>query len=139
MIPPAIMPAVNSWPTMTPWAAAWLPTIEPSRMSRIDGRGLARAVRPEQGEHLAPADVEVDAGHRRDVPVALAQIPDHDRRAVVHDPSLGAPGRWRISRVAIPPVRRSVDSYSIRTAQAGRGAGAGAGAGRVRGRSGGCR
>ena len=37
MRPPAIMPAVNSWPTVTPWAAAWLPKIDPSRTSRIDG------------------------------------------------------------------------------------------------------
>ena len=37
MMPPAIMPAVNSWPTVTPWAAAWLPKIDPSRTSRIGG------------------------------------------------------------------------------------------------------
>ena len=37
MRPPAIMPAVNSWPTVTPWAAAWLPKIDPSRTSRIGG------------------------------------------------------------------------------------------------------
>ena len=37
MIPPAIIPAVNSWPTVTPAVAAWLPKIDPSRMSRIDG------------------------------------------------------------------------------------------------------
>src|SRR6202050_4637729 len=38
MIPPAIMPAVKSCPTVTPCAAAWSPKMDPSRTSRIDGR-----------------------------------------------------------------------------------------------------
>src|ERR1700734_537072 len=38
MIPPAIMPAVKSCPTVTPRAAAWPPKMDPSRTSRIDGR-----------------------------------------------------------------------------------------------------
>src|SRR6266516_5458864 len=44
MMPPAIMPAVNSWPTVTPWAAAWLPKIDPSRTSRIGGQAAAQGV-----------------------------------------------------------------------------------------------
>ena len=41
----------------------------------LDGRGLAGAVRAEQGEDLAAGDLEVDAADRGDVPVALAQVP----------------------------------------------------------------
>src|SRR6185437_11214613 len=70
---------------------------------------LARAVGAEQGEHLAAVDLEIDAADSRDVPVALAQVPDHDGGAVVHATSLGSPSRQRISRAAVLAVIRSVD------------------------------
>src|SRR5262249_19440531 len=72
--------------------------------------GLARAVGPEQGEHLAAVDLEIDAADGRDVPVALAQVPDHDSGAVVHATSLVPPARRRISRAAVLAVIRSVDT-----------------------------
>src|SRR4029077_14166660 len=60
------------------------------------------SVGPEQGEHLAPVDLEVDAADGRYVAVALAQVPDHDGGAVVHATSLGASPRERISRATAP-------------------------------------
>jgi hypothetical protein len=42
----------------------------------LDGGGLARAVRPEQGEDLATLDIEVDPAQRCHIAVALAQSPD---------------------------------------------------------------
>jgi len=45
----------------------------------LDGGGLARAVRPEQGEHLAGSDVEIDALQHDAIPVLLAQVADLDR------------------------------------------------------------
>jgi hypothetical protein len=41
-------------------------------------RGLARAVRPEEREHLAPADRQVDAPERLDLAVVLGERPDLD-------------------------------------------------------------
>ncbi len=45
----------------------------------LDRRGLARPVGPEQPEHLAAAHLDVDAAHRLELAVALAQVPDLDR------------------------------------------------------------
>jgi hypothetical protein len=45
----------------------------------LERRRLARAVRPEQPEHLAPGDVEVDVVHREDLRVALSQAADPKR------------------------------------------------------------
>src|SRR6185503_12468790 len=50
----------------------------------LDERRLAGPVRPEDGEHLAAADVEVDAVERlRDAVVGLAQAAHADRRGAV--------------------------------------------------------
>jgi hypothetical protein len=42
------------------------------------GNGLARAVRPQEGEYLARADLQVDTGHRFDAVVGLPQSADLD-------------------------------------------------------------
>ena len=55
----------------------------------LDGRRLAGAVRPEEGEDLAALDLEVDAGDRLDLAVALAQPADGDDR--LHAASVGMP------------------------------------------------
>ena len=67
------------------------PVAVPEALEDLDRRGLARAVRAEQGEHLTLGDIKVDAVDRRDVPVALTQIPDRNGRPVVHGTSLGEP------------------------------------------------
>jgi hypothetical protein len=46
----------------------------PESLKDLHGRGLARAVRAEQSEHLAPADIKVDAAQRVDLAVGLAQV-----------------------------------------------------------------
>src|SRR5450755_103574 len=44
MMPPAIMPATNSWPTVTPGTgAAWLPKMDPSSSSRTAGSAKMKA------------------------------------------------------------------------------------------------
>ena len=45
----------------------------PVALEDLGGRRLAGAVRPEEREHLTPVDVQVDAGHRLDVAVGLAE------------------------------------------------------------------
>src|SRR4051794_8384909 len=45
----------------------------------LDSRGLARAVGPEQPEHLAASHLERQAAHRLDRPVRLAQVAHADR------------------------------------------------------------
>jgi hypothetical protein len=45
----------------------------------LHGRGLPRAVRPEQAEDLAHLHVEVDAAHGLDLAVGLPQAADADR------------------------------------------------------------
>ena len=50
----------------------------------LDRRRLARAVGPEQAEHLAAPDREVDPADRLQIAVALAQAADLDRQLVVH-------------------------------------------------------
>src|SRR5437899_5111569 len=44
----------------------------------LDGGRLARAVRAEQGEHLPPVDVKVDAVDGRDVRIPLHEAADLD-------------------------------------------------------------
>ena len=44
----------------------------------LDRGRLARAVRPEQSEHLSPADLEVEAGHRDRRAVALLEPRNSD-------------------------------------------------------------
>ena len=55
----------------------------------LDRRRLARAVRPEEGEDLAALDLEVDAGDRVELAVALVQTADGDDRR--HAASVGTP------------------------------------------------
>jgi len=86
----------------------------PESLEDLHRGGLARAVRAEQGEDLAAGYLQVDAVDRRDVTVALAQVPDHDGRAVVHDLSLGGPGRAAHQPVCHGGVIRSVDVVSLR-------------------------
>jgi len=52
----------------------------PEPLQDLDGGGLAGAVRPEQRDHLAAADVEVDPGEHVPRPVAHAQATDVDHR-----------------------------------------------------------
>ena len=67
----------------------------------LHGGGLARAVRSEQGEDLAPVDVQVDAFDRLDVPVGLVQALDFDH-PIAHGVRLGSEGRGRQARRAAP-------------------------------------
>jgi hypothetical protein len=59
----------------------------------LDGGGLARAVRPEQGEDLATLDIEVDPAQRCHIAVALAQSSDADcsRCRFRHKASISGP------------------------------------------------
>lgn len=73
----------------------------------------ARASGPQQAEHLAPADPEIDAVHGGHVPVPLAQPPYVHREfvrvrchAVHHCPEPNAQGRPCV----LPYVHRTVDS-----------------------------
>jgi hypothetical protein len=52
-------------------------------------RGLACAVRPEQGEHAAARDPQSDAAQHADAPVGLGQSARLNRQLIVHvsDPS----------------------------------------------------
>ena len=52
---------------------------DPEALQDLDRGGLARAVRPEQADHLAGADVEVDTGEHVVVAVAHPQVADLDR------------------------------------------------------------
>ena len=54
----------------------------PVALEDLDGRGLAGAVGPEQGEQLAAADLERDAGEDLAGAVRLADVADADRDAV---------------------------------------------------------
>ncbi len=52
------------------------------------GRGLARSVRPEQGEHAAALDLQVDAGEHGHGAVGLGQPAGLDGQVVVHQSQL---------------------------------------------------
>ena len=56
-------------------------TVGPAEpLQDLDRGRLSRAIRPEQTEDLALADIEADPAHRLDVAVALPQVRDrHDR------------------------------------------------------------
>src|SRR5690606_9871231 len=85
----------------------------------LDGGGLAGAIRAEQGEGLSAADVEVEAAHGLDLPVALAQPPHLDDSLCGHTPTLaprtplhlsypvGSPSPIRWTRALLLPPSRS--------------------------------
>ena len=50
------------------------------RAEHVDRRRLAGAVGPEEAEHLAHPDLEVDAAHRPDLAIGLDEVRDGDRR-----------------------------------------------------------
>jgi hypothetical protein len=50
-------------------------------LADLDGGGLAGAIRPEKGEHLALGYVEADSPDRLDVAVALPKVVDDDGSA----------------------------------------------------------
>ena len=52
-----------------------------------DGRGLARAVRPEESDDLAAVHVEIDMIHHHLAREGLGQVLDRDDRSAVHDPA----------------------------------------------------
>jgi hypothetical protein len=54
----------------------------------VDRGGLPGTVGAEEAEHLAAADLEAHAPHRRDVAERLAQVGDGDCGVRIHGPSL---------------------------------------------------
>src|SRR5687767_13215771 len=56
----------------------------PEAFEDLDGRRLARTVRPEHSETLPDPDLEVEAGHRVHVAVLLDEAATEKRRARAH-------------------------------------------------------
>ena len=82
-----------------PHVAAVAPAVA---LEDLDGGRLAGAVRPEQAEHLADGDLEVDPAQRLQVAVALAQVSDLDRELSHRGARSRAP---RPARTEAPPRR----------------------------------
>src|SRR5580765_6260016 len=75
--------AVSGWRTTSKPPTRAVPPVGRDRGRQdADGRRLARAVRPEQPEHLAGADLEIDSGDGLDASgVDLAELFDFDHGA----------------------------------------------------------
>ena len=79
----------------------------------VDGRRLARAVRPEQPDDLVPAHLERDPVHRHDVAVALAEPAHREHRLAgggraAHFPST----RFMYFSIASHEARSALASYA---------------------------
>ena len=74
----------------------------PVSLDDLDGRRLARAVRPEQRDELPGTDFERDAIHDRAVAVSLDQPLDDDRRAATGHELIFANDRSKSASVSSP-------------------------------------
>ena len=87
----------------------------------LDGGGLARPVRPQEGDHLARFGGERHPVHGHHVAVGDAQVPDLDRRRFAHDrtlptgPGTGAGRKARVRGVGGGTFPAVIDVRLIRS------------------------